>query len=192
MENKGCCTDGEVTPSSSTNVDKPDNDEEGEEENVVFTSNGKEGVVRNVGTEYSGMCEEEQMNLRNEAEVDVDVRNEVVGTTEDKNVTGMREECVFARGGMCKTHQRMSKKVVIPSLKWRKDKFGNFKYMRSQTTKYICEVKNTPLRKNSVTAELEFGNNQRLRDNTSSGPSEGLQNRSGDLPDILKERVSRD
>ena len=106
--------------------------------------------MRNVGTESKGMCEEEQMNVRDEAEINVDEvevvrRIEVGDTTKDENVTDMREECVFARGGMCKTHQKMSKKVVIPSLKWRKDKFGNFKYMRSQTTKYICEVKNTPI-----------------------------------------------
>ena len=93
IENRGCCSDGEVTPSSSNNVDKPDIDEVGEEENVVFTSNDKEDVVRNVGSKYSGMCEEEQLNVRDEAEVEGDVRNEVISRTEDENVTGMREEC---------------------------------------------------------------------------------------------------
>ena len=85
----------------------------------------------------------------------------------------------------------MGRKVVIPSLKWRQDKYGTFKYMKSQTTKYICVVKNTPLRNHSVTAEVEFGNSQRLRD-INSGPSEGLDNRTGYLPDVLKERVFGD
>ena len=148
--------------------------------------------MRNVGSKYSGMCEEEQLNVRDEAEVEVNVRNEVISRTEDENVTVMKEECEFIRGGMCKTHQKMGRKVVIPSLKWRQDKYGTFKYMKSQTTKYICVVKNTPLRNHSVTAEVEFGKRQRLRDNSSSGPSEGLENRNGDLPDVLKERVYGD
>ena len=63
--------------------------------------------------------------------------------------------------------------------------------MRTQATKYICMVKNTPLRNHSVTAEVEFGNSQRLRD-INSGPSEGLDNRTGYLPDVLKERVFGD
>ena len=84
----------------------------------------------------------------------------------------------------------MSRKIVIPSLKWRQDKFGTFKYMRSQTTKYICLSKNTPVKEQSIAAEV--GNSQRFRDNTNSGPSVGLSDRSGDLPDSLKERVFGD
>ena len=130
------------------------------------------------------MSDEEQMNVRDEAGYSVNEKEVEEGvTTEDGNVADMRDECVFARGGMCKTHQKMSKKIVIQSLKWRQDKFGIFKYMRSQTTKY----KNTPTREQSIAAEV--GNSQRFREYTNSGPSVGLSDRSGDLPDSVKERV---
>ena len=53
----------------------------------------------------------------------------------------------FEKGGRCKTYQIMGKNLVIPSLKWRKDKSGIYKYMRTQTTKYICQsLSTTPWR----------------------------------------------
>ena len=51
--------------------------------------------------------------------------------------TNDMKKCEFKRGGMCKTHQIIGKKIVIPSLDWKKDKSGLYKYVRSQQTKYI-------------------------------------------------------
>ena len=99
-------------------------------------------------------------------------RNEEDNTTKDGKIVDTRDECVFARGGMCKTHQKMSRKIVIPSLKWRQDKFGTFKYMRSQTTKYICLSKSAHDKEPLITAEVE--NSQRFRDDINSGPSVGF------------------
>ena len=45
--------------------------------------------------------------------------------------TNDRKKCEFKCGGMCKTHQIIGQKIVIPSLDWKKDKSGPYKYVRS-------------------------------------------------------------
>ena len=60
----------------------------------------------------------------------------------------------FEKGGRCKTYQIMGKNLVIPSLKWRKDKSGIYKYMRTQTTKYKCQSLSTMLWRPIISAEV--------------------------------------
>ena len=84
----------------------------------------------------------------------------------------------------------MGRKVVIPSLKWREDKYGSYRYMRTQTTKYICMSKSTTSRRTIFAAEVE--NSQRFGDDFCSGSSVGLVDSSEGLPDSLKGRVLED
>ena len=57
------------------------------------------------------------------------------------NVEGVM--CEFKRGGWCKTHKVMGEKIVVSSLKWREDKFGTFRNMKTQQTKYKCKLKSS-------------------------------------------------
>ena len=70
---------------------------------------------------------------------------ELQSVIEDKGTDKIedKEKCEFKRGGMCKTHQKQGSKFKISVLKWQQDKSGLFKYVRTQQTKYTCNVKNT-------------------------------------------------
>ena len=105
---------------------------------------------------------------------------------------GVVQKCDIVRGGRCRTHQLMSRKVKISAQKWRKGKFGVFKYMRTQTTKYICPVQSTTTRVHRNSAKVN--NSQRVRDSGDniSGPSLGLDNELEGSVGCLKEKVSED
>ena len=86
----------------------------------------------------------------------------------------------------------MGRKLKISSQKWRKDKSGCFKYMRTQTTKYICPGLSTT---NRIHTDSTTGNNgQGVRDNKNNfaGSSLGLDNNSEGSLECLKARVSED
>ena len=86
----------------------------------------------------------------------------------------------------------MSRKEKVSTQKWRKDKFGVFKYMKTQTTKYICPGQSTTTRVHRNSAEVN--NSQRVRDigDNISGPSLGLDNDLKGSAECLKEKVSED
>ena len=81
-------------------------------------------------------------------------------STNDKN------KCEFKRGGMCKTHQIIGQKIVIPSVEWRKDKSGLYKYVKTQKTKYICKVKSLSNEAPNISTSADSQELQDL-DNTS-------------------------
>ena len=70
---------------------------------------------------------------------------ELLSVIEDKGTDKIedKEKCEIKRGGMCKTHQKQGSKMKISVLKWKQDKSRLFKYVRTQQTKYTCNVKNT-------------------------------------------------
>ena len=88
--------------------------------------------------------------------------------------------CEFMRGGLCKTHKVMGKKIVVSAMKWRKDKSGTFKNMRTQHTKYICKLKNTVHVGPNISTST---GSQRFRDDN---------NLIGDYVELDRERVSAD
>ena len=70
------------------------------------------------------------------------------------------------------------KRLKVTSKKWRKDKSGCFKYMTTQTTKYICPGLSTTMR---VHTDSTTGNNGRgVCDDKNNfvGSSLGLDNNS--------------
>ena len=85
--------------------------------------------------------------------------------------------------------------MKVSAQKWRKDKFGVFKYMKTQTTKYICPGQ-------SITTQVlrnpaEVNNSQRLGDSGDNfpGPSLAILGVDNDLKGsvgCLKEKVSED
>ena len=94
--------------------------------------------------------------------------------------------CEFVRGGLCKTHKVIGKKIVVSAMKWRKYKSGIFRNMRTQQTMYICKVKSSG---HIVSDIATSARSQRLGENTLDGACKGLE-RERDCVDILKEKVS--
>ena len=105
----------------------------------------------------------------------------------DKSVNVEGATCEFMRGGLCKTHKVMGKKIVVSAMKWRKDKSGTFKNMKTQQTKFICKLKSSvPVGPNISTSSKS----QRFSDeNNVSGDYLGLD-RERVSADSLKEKVS--
>ena len=50
-------------------------------------------------------------------------------------------ECIFKRGGYCRTHQKTARKTYIVTKKW-KDRGGGrgFGYVNNKVVKYICQA----------------------------------------------------
>ena len=82
--------------------------------------------------------------------------------------------------------------MKVSAQKWRKDEFGVFKYMKTQTTKYICPGQN----RTDVVTENSTGVNisQRKSDYDENFPGSdlGLDNISEGSVECLKEKVSED
>ena len=123
--------------------------------------------------------------------------NDDVGktSTNEDNKKLLNDElpkCDIARGGWCKTHQLLGRKLKISSQKWRKDKSGCFKYMRTQTTKYICPGLSTTDKehKNSTTGNI--GQRDCENKDNFAGSSLGLDNNTEGSTECLKARVSED
>ena len=78
---------------------------------------------------------------------------------------------------------------MVSAVKWKKDKSGIFKNIKTQQTKHICKMKSSGCEGSDISTSAR---SQRFGDeNTSSGACEGLE-RERDWFDILKEKVSRD
>ena len=96
-------------------------DEQGDKILVVVGGMTKVGVPAN-----------EMMinNVGDEDELNDCGDDDVVNYSEQMDDAGVMDDekkSHFEKGGRCKTYQIMGKNLVIPSLKWRKDKSGIYK-----------------------------------------------------------------
>ena len=132
-----------VTPSTTKGVNYGTDNVEKEEGNVVVTPPGPLGG----GEEPRGTGDDD------------------LGDGGGVSTNDLRK-CEFKRGGMCKTHQIIGQKIVIPSVEWRKDKSGLYKYVKTQKTKYICKVKSLSNEASNISTSADSQELQDL-DNTS-------------------------
>ena len=81
----------------------------------------------------------------------------------------------------------MGKKIVVSAMKWREDKSGTFRNMKTQQTKYICKLKSSVHVGPNISTSSK---SQRFSfEKKVSGDYLGLD-REGVSADSLKEKVS--
>ena len=158
------------------------------EENIEIPVGGEGVLTRLEGPTVGATNGDDEQSTS----VENDVKEDNDDVFEDNVLMGVVHKCDIMRGGWCRTHQLMGKKLKVSAQKWRKDKTGVFKYMRTQTTKYICPGQSTTNRVTRNSTEVNIG--QRLGDSGDNfpGPSLAILGVDNDLKGsvgCLKEKV---